>query len=385
MEAEPDSLGPAKGRGRKVGLAIRGLHLDEVEGAIQIAVDAAKVTRALWRGSTVSRRKRLTIAGYEAVQEASYWTLPLAPGLDLWGVDRQLSRIDYRQRAHFHRRKQAIGDSRIWFVAPDPAIAFGERWELGAEILDAFGLSLERDRVLYQCGDMHQYERRDIGKSVHVIAGGGGAFLHGTRIVPDPQPAQSAYPDAKTTRALALQVPVRLLLGRAGYLVHVVGAGVAALELGIGWDSMWRLAAISLVATTVITWMLYTIAGHRRAHPRRVLALALPFGAALGLMPFGLSLALHSAHVVPLLGRDSMIIGFSAFAGALLFGIFLALCALGGLEMQQVFTVLGHPGFKHFVRMRVSSDGTVDAWTSGKDDPLSKDPPHVIDRWTWRP
>src|SRR5581483_5637487 len=108
-----------------------------------------------------------------------------------------------------------------------------------------------------------------------------------------------------TTRALALQVPVRLLLGRAGYLVHVAGGAVAALELAIGWDSFWRLAAISLVATTVITWALYAIAGHRRAHPRRVLALALPFGAALGSMPFVLSLALHPARLVPLLGRDT--------------------------------------------------------------------------------
>jgi hypothetical protein len=81
-----------------------------------------------------------------------------------------------------------------------------------------------------------------------------------------------------------------------------------------------------------------------------------------------------------------MIIVVCAFAGALIFGIFLALCALGGLEMQQVFTVLGHPGFKHFVRMRVSPDGTVDAWVIGKDDPLStNEAPHLVDRWTWRP
>jgi len=72
-----------------------------------------------------------------------------------------------------------------------------------------------------------------------------------------------------------------------------------------------------------------------------------------------------------------------AFVAALLFGIFLTLCALGGLEMQQVFTVLGHPGFKHFVRMRVSPDGKIDAWVIGKDDPLVASGPWLIDRWTW--
>jgi hypothetical protein len=131
--------------------------------------------------------------------------------------------------------------------------------------------------------------------------------------------------------------------------------------------------------------MLYTIAGHRRAHPRRVLALAMPFGAALGLLPLGLSILLHRvARVVPLLGRDAFVLFAYAFVAALLFGVFLALCALGGLEMQQVFTVLGHPGFKHFVRMRVSPDGTIDAWVIGKDDPLASDAPLLVDRWTWK-
>jgi hypothetical protein len=130
--------------------------------------------------------------------------------------------------------------------------------------------------------------------------------------------------------------------------------------------------------------VLFTIAGHRRAHPRRVLALAVPFGAALGLLPLGLSILLHRlAHFVPLLGRDTVVVVVYAFTAALLFGSFLALCALGGLEMQQVFTVLGHPGFKHFVRMRVSPDGTIDAWAIGKDDPLASDAPMLVDRWTW--
>jgi hypothetical protein len=72
-----------------------------------------------------------------------------------------------------------------------------------------------------------------------------------------------------------------------------------------------------------------------------------------------------------------------AYASALLYGLFLALCALGGLEMQQVFTVLGHPGFKSFVRMRVSPSGTIDAWVIGKDDPLASTGPWLVDRWTW--
>jgi hypothetical protein len=381
----PESLRrPA--RDRKIGLVARGLHLDELGSILRGLRNTATSILAFWKGTHLRRRGRLTLRGYEPVQESSYWALPVAPGLDLWGVDRQLGRLDFRQRAYFLERRRAIGDdAAIWFVAPDPAIAFGEPWEFGQKMLEACGLSLARDRVLYQCGDMHQYERRAVGPSLHVIAGGGGAFLHGTRIVADPSPAAAAYPDAATTRRLALQVPLKLVLGRAGYLVHMAAALVASIELAVGWHDFHRLVWTSALASLLFIWALYAIAGHGRAHPRRVLALAIPFGATLGLLPLGLSVALHgAASVVPLLGRDTVVIIVYAFAAALLFGIFLALCALGGLEMQQVFTVLGHPGFKHFVRMRVSADGTVDAWVIGKDDPLAKDGPWLIDRFTWR-
>jgi hypothetical protein len=202
--------------------------------------------------------------------------------------------------------------------------------------------------------------------------------------MPDPSPAAAAYPNAKISRRLALQVPLKLMLGRAGYLVHMAAALVAFIELAVGWRDLQRFAWVSVAVSAAIVWMLYTIAGHHRAHPRRVLALAVLFGAAFGLLPMGLTVLLQDvAQAVPLLGRDVVVAIAYAFAAALLFGIFLALCALGGLEMQQVFTVLGHPGFKSFVRMRVSPDGTIDAWVIGKDDPLVPQPPLLIDRWTW--
>jgi hypothetical protein len=380
----PQSL-PQPRRARSVGLLARVLHLDELGEIVQLFAGAFRGIRAFWRGRGIRRRGRLTLHGYEAVQESSYWALPLAPGLDLWGVDRQLGGLDYRQRGYFRNRREDVGkDAGIWFVAPDPAIAFGEPWELGERMLAACQLSLEDDRVLYQCGDMHQYERRAQNESLHVIAGGGGAFLHGTRIVADPKPAAAAYPDGPTTRRLALQVPFRLMLGRAGYLIHMAAFLVGTLELGVGWHSRLRLVVTSGILTALIVWGLYAIAGHKRAHPGRVLLLAMPFGLTLGLLPMGLSFLMReSVKFIPLLERDTGITLVYAFAAALLFGTFLSLCALGGLEMQQVFTVLGHPGFKHFVRMRISPDGTIDAWVVGKDDPLQHEGPWLIDRWTW--
>jgi hypothetical protein len=380
-----ESIAQPRG-GRTLGRVERLLHLDEVGSVVRMFANVARGVRAFWSGKSLHRRGRLGLMGYEPVQESSYWALPLAPGLDLWGVDRQLGRLDYRQRAYFLQRREAVGtDARLWFVAPDPALAFGEPWEIGQKMLEGCGVALERDRVLYQCGDMHHYERRAAGGSMHVIAGGGGAFLHGTRIVADPRPADAAYPDAAASRRLALQVPFKLMLGRSGYLVHIAAALVTSLELAIGWHHFQRFVWTSAAVTLGVTVFLYAIAGHQRAHPWRVLALAVPFGAGLGLLPLGLSIALRAAaQVLPLLGRDTAVMVVDAFASALLVGVFFALCALGGLEMQQVYTVLGHPGFKHFVRMRVSPDGTIDAWVIGKDDPLARDGPWLVDRWTFR-
>jgi hypothetical protein len=383
-EPRADSA-PGTELGRNAGLIAHGLHLDEVGGIVGMIASAGKAVLALWRGTKVGHRRSLKLEGYQPVQESSYWALPLAPGLDLWGVDRQLGRLDYRQRGYFQLRKPSRREGAgVWFVAPDPAIAFGEPWEFGEQMLAACNLSLSRDRVLYQCGDMHQYERRVVGESLHVIAGGGGAFLHGTRIVADPKPAAMAYPDGKVTRRLALQVPFKLMLGRSGYLVHIAAACIASLELAVGWHHWQRFLWVSAAVSAAIVWVLYSIAGHRRAQPRRVLALAIAFGVAIGLLPLGLTIVMRDvANFVPLLGRDAVSMLVYAFAGAFSFGMFLSLCALGGLEMQQVFTVLGHPGFKHFVRMRVSLDGTIDAWVIGKDDPLASAGPWLIDRFTW--
>ena len=334
---------------------------------------AFRSIRAFWRGTSLSRRRRLTLLGYKPVQEASFWALLLTEGLDLWGVDRQLGRLDYRQRGYFRaRRAEAGGALGIAFAAPDPALAYGDPWEHGQAMLSACRVSLAHDPVLYLCGDLHQYERRVVGPSMHVIAGGGGAFLHGNRIAADPSPAAAAYPDARESRRLVFQVPLKLMLGRAGYLVHMAAAALAGIELAIGWHHRARFFGLSAAATLAIVWMLYTIAGHQRAHPGRVLTLAVPFGGALGLLPVGLAMGLHrAANVVPLLGRDTGVVLIYAFAAALLFGFFLQLCALRGFEMQQAFTGLGHPGFKHCVRLRIAPDGSVDAWVVGKDDPLA--------------
>ena len=143
-----------------------------------------------------------------------------------------------------------MGDTRILFVAPDPAIALGDSHQAGARMLGACKLSFGRDRVFYLSGDMHHYERRAVGPSMHVIAGGGGAFLHGTRIEAggEKRPAACAYPDGAASRGLVAQVPLKLMFGGAGYLVHMALALIASIDFGAGLWSLFRASSLLVTA-----------------------------------------------------------------------------------------------------------------------------------------
>ncbi|MDB4997545.1 MAG: calcineurin-like phosphoesterase family protein, partial [Myxococcaceae bacterium] len=266
--------------GRSAGLVARSLHLDEVGGIIGLVRGAAGSVKAFFKGSSVRRKKRLVLAGYEPVQEATFWALPLAPGLAMWGADRQLRKVDFRQRSFFQDRRAQAPNDAVLFIAPDPAIAYGERNEPGARALAACNLSLADDRVFFLTGDMHHYERREVGRSVHVTAGGGGAFVHGTRIgLPTAMgPPTVAFPDAATSRLLVAQVPLKLMAGKAGFLVHIACAIVASIELASG--NGLALGVTGVIVTLTVMALLYFVAGHHRHHARRVAALAVPFGAA---------------------------------------------------------------------------------------------------------
>lgn len=360
------------------------LHLDEVSGTLRIFGSVFRSMRAFLTGRAKRRRRRLLFLGYTAVQEASYFALPIAKGVDLWGVDRQLGRLDFRQRTYFRKLRRLHPERSLLLCASDPFVAYGERNAAGAQILEAVGLDTARDNILYVTGDFHHYERRQIGRVTQVIAGGGGAFLHGTRInqfsatgVEIPR-AEMAYPSAKTSRRLLRSMPLKLAGGRAGYLVHFAGALVAWLDVAAQHWGTLAYGGITFGFAAAITALLYFIAGHGSAHPRSILAVALPFGLILGALPPACGYALDALFPGHSMG---LAIVLAAFAMALVFGLFLATIAVLGLEHQQAFTVLGHTGFKHFVRMCVHPDGRIEGFVIGKDDPLAPNAPKLIDRF----
>jgi hypothetical protein len=369
--------------GAAVGRLYRQLHLDELVGSVSLAQDALASTFAVIAGRKVKRASRLWLLGYRAVQEASYWLLPLAPGLDLWGVDRQLRSLDFRQRLFFNARRAGGAARRRLIVAPDPVTAMGEPNAPGLDILKACNLSLARDETFYLTGDSHHYERRVVGPSMHVIAGGGGAFTHGTRVHRYPaggEPA-CAFPDQHASRRLAASVPIQTMLGTAGILPHLGCAALAALEIAaFGAGRLWGWGVTALVAACV-TFVMFQAVAKRRERPWASLAVALAHGPALALAPIAIAALL--TRVTGTVTTDLVDVAVMAMAGPLIIGYFLLSLVLSGLEHHQAFAVLGHPGFKHFVRMRIGRDGRIRAWVIGKDDTLGDDSPAIVDQFSW--
>jgi len=390
LQELPESVtgAPASPRGASIedrvgGGLQRHLHLDEIGESLRLAGEAFESLAAILIGSKVKRANRLRLAGYTPVQEASYWALPLGPGLDLWGVDRQLRDADFRQRVFFAERRAEAQPRQILFVAPDPALAFGEPNEPGTKLLEACRLSMDSTRIFYLTGDVHHYERQVVGRSLHVIAGGGGAFLHGSRIAPDAgsAPPERVYPDKKTSLRLALGMPLRLALGTAGFLPHLVFGLLAAIEMSV-LSRGPAAASLAAAASTLIAIVGLTFAVRvRRQRPAATWAISILFGAILGLAPLGLRLL--SAIVLPRAVYMVSVVVAQAFLGSFVLGVFLLVLALTGLEHHQGFAALGHPGFRHFVRLCVHPSGRIEGFVIGKDDPLGKGAPVLVDRFEW--
>ncbi len=124
----------------------------------------------------------------------------------------------------------------------------------------------------------------------------------------------------------------------------------------------------------------------------RVLPLAFAAGVLTAAIPvlcsFLLTRLLVSLEVRPSAwGMAALAYAVAVFAGAWIFGAYLALLTRIGVEHTQAFSALDHPGFKHFLRLRVRVDGSsIDGWCIGLVDPLKPgDPPVLVDQFSFRP
>lgn len=345
-------------------------------------------------GKSVTKRKALVLQGYVPVQYASYFVLPLAPKIHLYGVDRQLRAVDFRQRRYFTHWNDAHPDVSPFVLLPDPARAYLEPSASGVAMVRALELDLHEKPHLVLAGDVHHYERWRSGKTTHVISGGGGAFLHPPRLARKGFPApETEWPGPKFAEAALLQVPLHVALGRAGFVPHLVLALFFAPALGMGLHFYGTSASVdtaSAVASFLGTVLCALVGGWRKGRFLRIATLAGLTGITMGLVP---TLSTNLLKIVlELLGwslgprlHALVLLILAVFVGALAFGAYLAALTRAGLEHTQAFTCLAHPGFKQFLRMRVRGSGeAIDVWSIGLVDPLAPNEPAVlVDAFTW--
>jgi hypothetical protein len=343
-------------------------------------------------GKHIVKRRALPLVGYEPVQRASYFALALAPGLDLWGVDRQLRQINFQQRRFFWDRRSTAPSHSLLLVLPDPLFLYLEPSAVGAEMLQGLDLDPAFDPMLCLAGDVHHYERWKMGPSVHLVAGGGGAFLHGARMARsrDTRAPDVEFPGPRASRALLSHVPWRVASGRAGLIPHLLLAALFAPALGVGLrEGAEAMDVVSVGAAALAAVVCAALAGLRKKTYRTVVLLATAAGVLMALVPTmthaGFDAALAWLAVSPSPKTAALLVfGLSIFGGAFVFGCYLAALAFFGLNHDQAFAALGHPGYKHVVRMRARADGSaIDAWVIGLVDPVGAHTPVLIDQITF--
>ena len=353
----------------------------------------AEWAREFLRGGKVEKPKALVLSGYTTVQNASYFALPLAPDLDMLAVDRQLTTTDSRQTEFIGGYYQARPDSATFAVLPDPVFAFGDASRTGTQMVESLHLDLAGRETFLLTGDIHHYERHERGKLLHVIAGGGGAFLHPARIAKGGVTPTVLWPGVAQSRVLLRKVPWKLARGASGFLPHfgLLILFTLAYVLSQQLYTHTGLVISASILTTLLIGGIYALIGGVTRKPS---VLPFAFAAALitAFLPIGGYLFLDAAferlgHSAPFGVLSLVTLAIGVFAGSFVFGAYLALLTLLGYENTQAFTVLDHPGFKHFVRLRVRTDGSgIDGWCIGAADPLGdRGKPALVDQFSWRP
>lgn len=347
---------------------------------------------AFSRGVAVQKPGKIALYGYVPVQRASYFRLPLTRDIELFAIDRQLRRIDDRQQAYF--RMPLAGRGRLLFM-PDPMRAWGEIRPDGAAALRSIGVRPDRDPTLLIAGDVHHFERSADGPSTHVVSGGGGAFLQGARMSQDGSYRIDAeFPGPLHSRQLVWRLPWFMATGRSGLVVTGIFALANAFVLGRDGGPFERVPLISAIIIAAIVFAgTALLIGWRRHRLFRVIVPSVVTGVLMGLVPLaGLGFeswlsAAAGGGVGAQWGAFVLGLVIATLLSGVVFGTMLALIAEWGLNLAQPFAALGLPGFKQFLRIRVSEDangrGSVEVFSIGSIDPLGGTPTVLVDHFVW--
>ena len=346
---------------------------------------------AFSRGEAVRKPDALSLYGYFPAQRTSYFRLPLGRELCMWGVDRQLKQIDGRQRDFF---RSAPRHGRL-VVLPDPARAWGEDRPHGVASLEALDLEPEGQRLYVLSGDIHHYERSAHGESLHVVAGGGGAFLQGARIAGGAgYRIDAEFPGPKASARMLRDLPLHVASGGAGWLIVCLLGALEAMALTAHLEGGIRLSApVAIAIGLLVTMSTGGLIGWRRHRWLRVVPFATSFGALISALPLAIGVTVDrvgmSALGPTLASRIAVVTAAwiaATLASGVAFGAMLATLARLGLNHAQPFAALGMPTHKHIVRMRIresEDETTIDTFVIGQVDPVGGSPPVLVDRFSW--
>jgi hypothetical protein len=226
-------------------------------------------------------------------------------------------------------------------------------------------LDLGAREHFFLSGDIHHYERIEAPGLLHVVAGGrrrllaprahdlgqaprGGALAERRRL---PRPLVGGAAQDRH-RPLGLH-PAR---GALCAVRAVDGGGGERAARGAAHRSA-RPSRPSCCRSPCSRCSGVCVAARRRCSPWlpcfALIITALPVPAVLALRPLReLTAGTLPPWLVAALGLTVTVV-----VGVGVVGVYMALLTRLGLEETQAFTTLDHPGFKHFLRLRVRSDG----------------------------
>ena len=191
-------------------------------------------------------------------------------------------------------------------------------------MLRALDLDPERDPMLCIAGDTHHYERWQMGPSVHLVAGGGGAFLHGAPMARGKRTSPTAveFPGPVASRALLSASSLAGRIRRAPGSSRTCRWRFSSPRRSV-WvlEAVTSMDAVSLGAAVVGAVVCSLLGGWRKRTFRAVALLAPLVGVLLGLVPMLTRAAFDASISVAALSPSPraaalLVFGLAIFVGA---------------------------------------------------------------------
>lgn len=361
-----------------------------------------------WYDSLVSFTRlfcsRRWFAGWKTRQSRSYFALKLPHRWWLVGVDVQLdSDIDIPQVRFFKRIAKRMGEGdRIILCTAEPHWIFAKLYKKYDDEINEKNLAFLDQRVfrkqqiaVYLSGDFHHYRRHATDAGLQKItAGGGGAFLHPTHREDVKELAggyqlRKAFPPESESKKLTWKNLGFLFLNPwfgclTAFLYTLtcwaVMANVGRFGIRQLWPAIKTSVSTSIANPFAVFWILLVFGGFifftdshskwyaRIAGPLHGLAHVLcTFFIGWGATYFGVTcLGLPFKRPLQLLVAGAIIFGLGWIVGSIVMGVYLLISMnFFGRHSNEAFSSLAIPDWKHFVRLRIDSNGCLTLFPIG--------------------